>query len=402
MRDIIISQGTVVSGDAVRRSPLHVRDGRVSSASAQRDAWRISLADHLVFPGLVNAHDHLHLNGFPRVPLAAPFPNSYAWIKAFQPHLADLATSAANAPSRAQRHYHGALKNLLAGTTTVQHHDPWRPELGEAWFPARVQRNYHWSHSLGMGLGGVEPYGLPLYGPGVRESFAATPAGEPWIIHLAEGTDADAAAELSRLEALGCLADNTLLVHGVGLKPSDQEKVIGYGAGVIWCPSSNLAILGRTLEPRRLFAAGRLALGTDSRLSGARDLLEELKIARAHGSLTPRELVSLVTRDGARLLRMPLVGDLEAGYHADLIVLRDTGGDPYQQLLCATRADLRAVVRGGTPALADPDFAEWFAVCGVETVGARLDGREKLLARPYARGAVPDPLPESGLELLDD
>jgi len=83
-------------------------------------------------------------------------------------------------------------------------------------------------------------------------------------------------------------------------------------------------------------------------------------------------------------------------------VLRDTGGDPYQQLLSATRGDLRAVVRGGTPALADPDFAEWFAVCGVETVGARLDGREKLLARAYVSGTVADPLPEAGLELLDD
>ncbi|HKD54781.1 MAG TPA: amidohydrolase family protein [Steroidobacteraceae bacterium] len=402
MRDIIISEATVVGADAVRRAPLHMCDGRVSAASPRRDTWRITLADQLVFPGLVNAHDHLHLNSFPPLPLAAPFPNSYAWIKALQPYLADLAAGAANAPSRAQRHHHGALKNLLAGTTTVQHHDPWRPELGEAWFPARVQRNYHWSHSLGMGLGSVERSGLPLYGPEVRASFAATPPGEPWIIHLAEGTDADAEAELSRLEELGCLADNTLLVHGVGLRSSDQEKVIRYGTGVIWCPSSNLAILGRTLEPRRLFEAGRLTLGTDSRLSGARDLLEELKIARVHSGLTPRELLSLVTGAAARLLRMPLVGSLEAGCHADLIVLRDTGGDPYQQLLSATRGDLRAVVRGGTPALADPDFAEWFAVCGVETVGARLDGREKLLARAYVSGTVADPLPEAGLELLDD
>ena len=402
MRDIIISETTVVGANSLRRAPLHLCGGRVSVAPPGRHAWRMTLAGHLVFPGLVNAHDHLHLNSYPPLPVATAFPNSYAWIKALQPHVGDRTISEANGPSRAQRHHHGALKNLLAGTTSVQHHDPWRPELGEEWFPARVARNFHWSHSLGLGRGSTVPGQLPHYGPAVAESFAATPRGEPWIIHLAEGTDAIAAAELSQLEALGCLADNTLLVHGVGLGSSDQEKVIRHGAGVIWCPGSNLSILGRTLEPRRLFEAGRLALGTDSRLSGARDLLEELKIASVHSSLTPRELLSLVTGDAARLLRLPLVGDLEAGYHADLIVLRDTGGDPYQQLLSATRGDLRAVVRGGTPAIADPDFAEWFAVCGVETVGARLDGRQKLVAKAYARGAVPDLLPEPGLELFDD
>ena len=39
------------------------------------------------------------------------------------------------------------------------------------------------------------------------------------------------------------------------------------------------------------------------------------------------------------------------------------------------------LVRGGTPLIADPDFADWFAVCGLETVRVKLDGRSKLMAR---------------------
>jgi hypothetical protein len=50
----------------------------------------------------------------------------------------------------------------------------------------------------------------------------------------------------------------------------------------------------------------------------------------------------------------------------------------------APRASIRAVIRGGVPVIADPDFAEWFDYCGIETVGARLDGRPKLVARIIA------------------
>jgi cytosine/adenosine deaminase-related metal-dependent hydrolase len=168
----------------------------------------------------------------------------------------------------------------------------------------------------------------------------------------------------------------------------DIERVIARGAAVVWCPSSNLSMLGRTLDPRRLLDAGRLALGSDSRLTGARDLLDELRVAAAHGDLTPPELLRLVTASASSILRMPSVGGLHAGQQADLLVLRDRGGDPYHALLDISRADIRAVVRAGAPALADPDFAAWFAACAIETVPATLDGRPKLLARALARPEV--------------
>src|SRR5439155_14671578 len=133
---------------------------------------------------------------------------------------------------------------------------------------------------------------------------------------LAEGTDAISAAELSWLDQLGCLADNTVLVHGAGLTAADIERVIARDAAVIWCPSSNLSMLGRTLDPRRLFDAGRLALGSDSRLSGARDLLDELQVAAAHSDLTPRELLRLVSSAARGILRLPEVGGLDAGQRA--------------------------------------------------------------------------------------
>lgn len=397
---IRLSNATIVLSEQAGAGELSIVGGRVAAAAP--GAWALDLRDHLVFPGLINAHDHLQLNNIPPLPRAAPFPNSYAWIAAFQPHFHDPAVIKAVAVPKELRHWQGGLKNLLCGATTVAHHDPWHPALDHPAFPVRLLRDFGWSHSLGLGLepgygslGNLQP--LPRYGPPVAESFAATPAGRPWIIHLAEGTDELAAAELSLLEALGCLAANTVLVHGVGLTGADVGRVIARGAAVVWCPGSNVAMLGRTLDPRRLLDAGRLALGSDSRISASRDLLDELRVAAAHSGLAPAELLRLVTRDASRVLGLPEVGGLAPGQHADLLIARDRGGDPYRALIELRRADVRAVVRGGAPAVADPDFAGWFDVCGIATARVLLDGRPKLMAKALARpGAV---ALEPGLEI---
>jgi cytosine/adenosine deaminase-related metal-dependent hydrolase len=387
--------GIIMRAEGPARASLHFA-GATIATEPSAGAAPVDLAGHIVFPGLVNAHDHLLVNAVPPLPAGAPFPNSYRWAAGFGAHFREPAVRAALAVPAATRAWHGGLKNILAGTTTVAHHDPWEAALDDPAFPVRLLRRFGWCHSLGQAprdglagklldhLRGLVGADTP-FGPPVRASFAMTPAGAPWIIHLAEGTDAVARGELAELDALGCLAARTVLVHGVGLSDADVDLVLARGAGVVWCPSSNLALLGATLAPRRLGAAGRLALGTDARLSGARDLLDELAVAGAHGDLTAGELCGLVTRDAARLLAIPEVGGLAPGQRADALILRDTGADPAAALVASRRADLRAVVRDGRPRVADPDFAPWFAAAGLETAAVILDGRPKLIDRALAR-----------------
>jgi hypothetical protein len=109
-----------------------------------------------------------------------------------------------------------------------------------------------------------------------------------------------------------------------------------------------------------------------------------MRAAAAHSDLSSRELLSLVTASAAAILRMPDRGDFHVGQRADCLIVR-AGSDPYGTLLETDRNAVRAVVRGGAPAIADPDFADWFEQCGVATVPVCLDGRPKLLARHLAR-----------------
>ncbi len=375
--DVVLRGAAVVAMQGVARADLPIRAGHVVSAAAS-GARPLDVRDHLIFPGLLNAHDHLHVNAIPPLRAGTPFANSYEWIAAFRTHLETPPVQAALRVPKAVRLRHGALKNLLAGTTFVAHHDPWHAALDAGDFPVALLRDFGWSYTLAG----------PDYGPPVRESFTATPASRPWMIHLAEGTDAVAQAELARLQALGCLAGNSVLVHGVGFSERDVQRVIEAGAAVVWCPRSNFNLLGKTLDPSRLCAAGRLALGTDSRLSGARDLLEELRGALYRHELNARQLLGLVTADAARILREPLRGHLGVGAHADLVIVADRGGDPERSLVGIERNQIRAVVRDGLPRIADPDFAGWFELAGIETLAVKLDGRPKLLAKSLADEAV--------------
>lgn len=387
--DVSLCRAVSVTTEASSRVPLPIRAGRIGSSLAAR-AYRVDLRDHLIFPGMINAHEHLHVNTVPPLKAAAPFPNSYAWIAAFQAHFEQPAVIAALQVPKELRLQHGALKNLLAGTTCVAHHDPWHPALDATNFPVALLRDYGWSYALGW----------PDYGPPAQQSFAATPTDRPWLIHLAEGTDATAQSELVQLEQLGCLAANSVLIHGVGLRERDIDRVIASGAAVVWCPSSNHALLGKSLDPRRLCAAGRLALGSDSRLSGARDLLEEMRGIAARRELNPRQLLGLVTTQAARILRLPAGGSLASGAPADLVIVEDRGGDERCGLVGIERSQIRAVARNGVPRIADPDFAEWFAVAGMEAVPVTLDGKPKLLAKPLAEPALV--ALEPGLELVAD
>ena len=391
MRSTHLHGACLATHQQVRRADLRIAAGRFTDRPADETDLNLDLAGHVIYPGFVNGHDHLQLNNVPALPQSGVFANSYAWAQAFQRHFGDAAVAAALAVDPATRFRHGALKNLLSGATTVAHHDPLLLDPGVGDFPVRLLRDFGWSHSLGLGAADADHPKLARYGPPVLPSFASTPSDRPWMLHLAEGTDPGARAELTQLEAMGCLAANTVLIHGVGMSDAQVRRVIEVGAGVVWCPSSNLQLLGETLDPRRLFTAGRLALGTDSRLTGSRDLLSELRVAAEHSDLSPRELLQLVTCMGSGVLGMDGLGGLECGQAADLVLVRDRGDDPYRHLLQIERSDLRAVVRDGRPMITDPDFAGWFSALGIDAIKITLDGRPKLLASSLGSGTELEP-----------
>ena len=361
----------------------------IDSLPGRRDVV-IDVGGAFVLPGLLNAHDHLELNHFGRVKFRDSYENASSWIDDMRPKLReDPAIREGRSHRLRDRLLVGALKNLLSGVTTVSHHNPFYRELGRG-FPVRVVRRYGWAHSLFLEKT-----------PDVERAYRETPRDAPFLIHLAEGFDASARGELTRLRELGCLRENTVLVHGVGLSPEDWSSVGRAGAGLVWCPASNLFLLGRTARVDRFLASDRfsIALGTDSRLSGEGDLLEELRVARTAASVESEELLRLVTVNAAHLLRVPEAGRLSPGLPADLVVIPPLAGEPADALLALYRNQIRLVVVGGRPLVGAPELSPVFAARRVATAKATLDGQERILDGALARRIRASSLAEPGLEL---
>jgi cytosine/adenosine deaminase-related metal-dependent hydrolase len=269
----------------------------------------------------------------------------------------DPRAAAALAVPLADRLWLGGLRNLLAGVTAVVHHGPphrtfdsggglgaLASRLAEAArhrrpfrtrFPVRVLRRYAFAHS-----------------PGLEPDLARTRPRSPrvpWMIHAAEGTDARAQGEVAALAAAGLLRPNSVLVHAVGLGRADVEAIGASGAAVVWCPESNRHLYGATSPVAALRAVGvRLALGSDSPLSGVRDALSNLAAARHERALDDPDLLRLATRETAAVFGLP-AGQFVLDAPADFVAV-----DDLERLLTGDRRAVQLAVVAGRPLYGDP------------------------------------------------
>lgn len=375
------------SGDVA--DAIYMRRGVIAAAeTAPPSVPVIDCSGYVLFPGLVNAHDHLELNHFPRTRYRECYSNAHEWGEDVSKHLDTAPFVALRRKRLAERCLIGGLKNLLSGVTTVAHHNPLHRPLRQRWFPVDVLRRYVWEHSLYFGNE-----------DSIRAALAHIPADIPFIIHLAEGTDAVAAAEYPALSRLGAARPNTLLVHGVGLSLADRVAAIQQIGGLVWCPSTNLYLLGATADVQAWATASKLALGSDSRLTADGDLLDELRCAWATEQLNATQLLHTVTDWPAHMLGLPHKGRLQLGSAADVLALPLPGGNAplTQPLYSSQRSDVGMVIRGGVPQIGDAQLLAQFRTERFEAVA--VDGRPKLMQRYLARRVRRSSLQEPGLSL---
>ncbi len=391
-RSLYFTNLTLLTADGIIGHSLRIEGQRITAINTSpRPGDRVIDAQGgLLIPGLLNAHDHLELNTFPRLKYRERYTHSLQWIEDIEARFdSDPRLTDPRRQPLSDRLLIGALKNLLCGVTTVCHHNPLHRPLRSN-YPLRVIKDYGFCHSL-------------FRGKDVLTSYRRTQPGDPWIIHLAEGIDAEAAAEFERLVQLGVVQGNTVLVHGVGLTPQQRQILIERGGGLIWCPGSNLFMFGQTAHVAELAQTGKLALGSDSRLSGEFDLLTELRLAHSTGQLSLAALLGLVTTAPANLLRVRHggLGQIAVGGLADLVLLPPPlPADPFARLVDLSRADLLLVMLGGQPVVAAPVMRPVFEATRTRFAPVNLDGVEKLLTEKLVARLKQSTVSEPGLTLI--
>jgi cytosine/adenosine deaminase-related metal-dependent hydrolase/ubiquinone/menaquinone biosynthesis C-methylase UbiE len=338
-----------VDSDNSITSNLELREGRIATIAASGrlqsgpvESANLHLNGYLLLPGLINAHDHLEFGLYPNLG-HGPYQNSSEWAKDIQKHESATIVAQQSVP-RDVRLWWGALRNLLCGVTTVCHHNPLHPELLADEFPIGVSADFGWAHSLAMD-------------PDIQEKFTATPNGTPFVLHACEGIDGLSADEVFELDRLNALDERTVVVHGLALGPEGTDLINCRGSAVAWCPTSNRYLFGRTHGRAMIAGLRRVVLGSDSPLTAAGDLLDEIRIAHDEVGVPARDLYRMIFENAPHVFRLREgQGAIRPGAIADLIAVRDRGLSPAETVATMSAAEVELVMVRGRVQLASEEI----------------------------------------------
>lgn len=134
------------------------------------------------------------------------------------------------------------------------------------------------------------------------------------------------------LDDLGVLTENFIGSHGVWLDDDDMQRLGRVGASISHNPGSNMILGSGLADVRRMTDSGiNVALGTDgSNCSDNLNMYESMRTAlRLSHSLSPElsrwlsphDVLTMATENGASALGIKDIGKIEKGYQADIVLL---------------------------------------------------------------------------------
>jgi cytosine/adenosine deaminase-related metal-dependent hydrolase len=391
MHHYLLKNAPALCPGGQRTEGLYIRNGMIAPLqTCPASVLEIDCSGYVLLPGLINAHDHLELNHFPRTRFRDRYDNAHQWGEDVSRRLDTEPYVNLRRKRLRDRCLIGGIKNLLSGVTTVAHHNPLHRALRRRQFPVHVLQRYVWAHSLHFEDEDT-----------IRHAIASIPPDIPFIIHLAEGTDRIAADEYKQLAHLGAARSNTILVHGVGLRSAERDHAVTTIGGLIWCPSTNFYLLGATTDVVSWAAAEKLAIGSDSRLTADGDLLDETRVAYATGQLGVEDLFKAITLWPAKILGFTDRGTLQPGCRADVIALPLNTDDkhPLEALTVAKRADVGMVLRGGVPMVGKSGLLQQFQ--GEKFTTISVDGHPRRVQYRLAKQLRRSSLQEPGVIIED-
>ena len=353
---------------ALDHHTLVVDRGRIvavaPTASAEREYQareRVTLAEHALLPGLVNAHTHAAmslLRGIADdVPLK-PWLEEHIWpreARFVSPEFVHDGTLVAAGemllggitccadqyffPDAAARAYRRSGMRALIGLPVLDFPTPYAVDA-DACLREGLEARDAWKHEakLCFALAPHAPY--TVSDPSWEKIVVyARQLDLPIQTHLQETREeleaslaSGVSTPLGRLKRLGVTGPNFIAVHAVHLADSDIEILAGQSCQVVHCPASNLKLASGIAPVTRLRGRGiNVALGTDGAASNNRlDIFGEARLAALLAKVTTGDAAALpaqtalrmATLDGAAALGLDGdIGSLQAGKEADVIAV---------------------------------------------------------------------------------
>lgn len=303
-------------------------------ALADSDEEGIYIDDAMVFPGLINSHDHLDFNNFPQ--LGNRIYNNYVeWGEDIHAVNKEVIADILSVPKHIRTQW-GVYKNLLNGVTTVVNHgEP--VVLNKA--PISLHQRCHVLHSVQL----EKNWRLRLNKPFRKDN-------DPFVIHIGEGTDKASSAEVKELIRWNLSGRKLIGIHGVNMSEGDARHFYG----LVWCPASNYFLYGRAAAIDKLKEKTTIVFGTDSTLSAPWNMWEHLRLARETAMTNDAELYYMLNTLPASLWKLGNTGKIQPEYDADIVIAkRKNGLSGMDAFYALNPGDILLVIHKGVIRLVD-------------------------------------------------
>lgn len=280
---------------------ISINNGQITYLNGNNhNALQLYFDDAIVFPGLINSHDHLDFNLFPQ--LGNRIYNNYLeWGNYIHEAFKEEIAAVLKVPVELRTQW-GIYKNLLAGVTTVVNHGK-KLLAGNKIITAF--EGYQSLHSVQL----ESRWKLKLNNP--------AHFGELLAVHIGEGTDENARNEINQLTRWNLLQRPLIGIHGIAM---DAQQAKNFRA-LVWCPNSNYFLIGKTARIAQMKEQLPIIFGTDSTLSSHWNIWQHLRLALQENALTPQELWHSLNAVPASIWGIN-TGIIAPGYDADLVVAK--------------------------------------------------------------------------------
>jgi 5-methylthioadenosine/S-adenosylhomocysteine deaminase len=144
-------------------------------------------------------------------------------------------------------------------------------------------------------------------------------------------------AEIERLESLGVLDENMILVHSGWLEPQELALLVKRKPTLVCSPSSSLhngyGYLAAGKHPELMAMGVNVSLGSDHASSGVVDMVQEMRMAACMYKevrmnprvMPPEHAIEMATLNGAKGVGLQdRIGSIEVGKEADFVVFDAT------------------------------------------------------------------------------
>lgn len=382
---ILLIKGTIVTPNRVIASgDVLVEDGIIICVDTDCSANPLSITatiihtEGIIFPGLVDAHNHTQYNYLPKWDHQDLYANHNQWQadSAYDAFISDHRTL--DDTLMCEMIKYGEIRSLIAGTTMIQG-TPYRRCANTLIRNADLPY-----HDLGDDTVRTNVLGVSVIdeedATKLKNGFSSGDV-KAYMLHLSEGVDEKARAEFDALESFGLLLPQVVIIHGTALGDTELAKVATAKMPMIWSPSSNLDLYGQTNDISAYKMMGiSISLSADWTPSGEANLLDEMRFVSVFnrdvlgGLFSEQEIVEMVTLKPAQAMGFSdQVGSIEVGKRADLLVLNGDRNSPYRALTQARLSHIRLVFVGGKALygevelmsdLKPNDYCETITICG--------------------------------------